>query len=228
MLRLIESGQRAPRRAGWTVASTMLHGALIATAVAITVRQAVPAPPPIRVEQLVYSRPLPAQPRTARGGSDGAGRLPGALPAPPSFRLPGIPRVDLDLPRGFAPDASELGTPGPVGKGHVVAGSALGVGVVHDATQVDRVVAAWRDNPRPAYPTSLRAAGVGGEVVVRFVVDTNGVVEPGSVTILHTSHVLFGDAVRGWLPRTRYAPAAVRGRRVRQLVEQRVNFELTP
>lgn len=227
MLRLIESGQRAPRRAGWTVASTTLHGALIATAVAMTVGQAAPAPPPIRVEQLVYSRPVTAQPRAPRTGSDGTGRLPGALPVPPSFRLPGIPRLDLDLPRGVAPGASELGTPGAAGDRPGGPGSAVAIGGVHEASQVDRIVAAWRDNPRPAYPASLRAAGVGGDVVVRFVVDTSGIVEPGSVTILHTSHVLFGEAVRHWLPRTRYAPAEVRGRRVRQLVEQRVHFELT-
>jgi hypothetical protein len=37
---------------------------------------------------------------------------------------------------------------------------------------------------------------------------------------------VFGDAVRKWLLRTRYVPAATNGRRVRQLVQQQVAFTL--
>ena len=72
----------------------------------------------------------------------------------------------------------------------------------------------------------LRSASIEGEVLVRFVVDNQGRVEAASIRILETTHSAFADAVRRWLLRSRYAPAEVAGRPVRQLVEQRVSFAL--
>jgi TonB family protein len=105
-------------------------------------------------------------------------------------------------------------------------GAQLPGGSVHSAGVVDRQVAPDPRNGRPRYPDAMRAASVAGEVVARFVVDTTGVVEPSSITILVATHALFGDAVRRWLPQTRYTPAEYAGRRVRQLVEQRMEFTL--
>jgi hypothetical protein len=67
---------------------------------------------------------------------------------------------------------------------------------------------------------------VEGDVVARFVVDTLGRVEPGSIAILAATHALFAAEVRAWLSRTRYRPAEYEGRVVRQLVEQRIGFAL--
>jgi len=53
-------------------------------------------------------------------------------------------------------------------------------------------------------------------------------VEPASVEILRALHDLFAEAVRRWLTRTRYSPAQASGVEVRQLVEQRVEFDLRP
>jgi TonB family protein len=97
---------------------------------------------------------------------------------------------------------------------------------IYTGDAVERMVAPRHDNPRPDYPSQLRAAMVEGDVVVRFVVDTLGRVEPSSIVIVRATHPLFGDAVRRWLSRTRYAPAEVSGRRVRQLVQQPVGFTL--
>jgi protein TonB len=63
-------------------------------------------------------------------------------------------------------------------------------------------------------------------VVARFIVDTLGHVDPGSISILASTHALFADEVRRWLARTRYAPAMHAGGNVRQLVEQRFEFAL--
>ena len=97
---------------------------------------------------------------------------------------------------------------------------------LYTATSVDRAVVALSTNPRPDYPQSLRAANLEGEVLVTFVVDSTGHVEPGSVTIIQATHEQFAGAVRRWLPRTRYRPAEVRGVRVRQYVQQQVGFSL--
>lgn len=75
-----------------------------------------------------------------------------------------------------------------------------------------------RNQPAPRYPESLRQAGVEGKVLARFIVDTLGRVEPGSIVLLESSHALFAEAVRDALVRQRYAPAESGGRRVRQLV----------
>lgn len=64
------------------------------------------------------------------------------------------------------------------------------------------------------------------KVVVRFVVDSAGRTEPGTIQIVRETHSLFGESVRHWLAGMRYQPAELGGTRVRQLVEQRVEFTL--
>jgi TonB family protein len=78
----------------------------------------------------------------------------------------------------------------------------------------------------PRYPLALERAGVAGDVVAQFIVDTAGRVERGSITILHTSHSGFATAVRERLGALRFVPARARGKLVRQLVEQRFLFEV--
>lgn len=80
--------------------------------------------------------------------------------------------------------------------------------------------------PRPRYPERLRAAGVTGRVVARFVVDTLGRVEPASIVIRESSHDLFVEAVRATLPALTFVPAEAGGRRVRMLVELPFEFRL--
>lgn len=45
---------------------------------------------------------------------------------------------------------------------------------------VDQPVTPLPGSPVPTYPPELKAARVGGEVLVQFVVDTVGHVEPGT------------------------------------------------
>ncbi len=95
-----------------------------------------------------------------------------------------------------------------------------------DASMVDTPVSANGDNPVPNYPTLLASAGVEGSVVMNFVVDTSGAVEKRSIVVVHSSHALFEKAVRDALVRMRFTPAQVRGRKVRQLVEQTFAFAI--
>ena len=78
----------------------------------------------------------------------------------------------------------------------------------------------------PRYPDILRSAGVEGEVLAQFVVDTLGRVEPGSFKVIRKSHDLFEAAVRSALPQMRFLPAEVGGRKVKQLVQQPFVFAL--
>jgi hypothetical protein len=51
-------------------------------------------------------------------------------------------------------------------------------------------------------------------------------VEPGSISVVDSPNKLFSDAVRASLLNSRYRPAEVGGRSVRQLVEQAFTFRL--
>ena len=95
------------------------------------------------------------------------------------------------------------------------------------ADQVD--VAAQADSGstiRPAYPDSLYRERVVGQVLVEFVVDTSGMVILESISAVSTTHALFTDAVRRALRDARFHPATLAGRRVRQLVQLPVKFEM--
>ena len=78
----------------------------------------------------------------------------------------------------------------------------------------------------PRYPELLRSQRIEGRVVITFVVDETGRVEPSSVRIIESAHVLFEPAVKQAVLATRFKPAQWRGRAVRQLVQQAFVFEL--
>jgi len=80
---------------------------------------------------------------------------------------------------------------------------------------------------RPRYPESLRAAGLGGRVLVQFSVDTTGRVDPQAVRVLESTHELFSRAVLEVLPRYRFIPAEANGRRVRMMAQMPFEFTIT-
>ena len=88
--------------------------------------------------------------------------------------------------------------------------------------------AAVRDpaSPAPEFPARLLATGVSGEVTARFVVDTLGIVDVASYTVVRSNRAEFSDAVRRALPKMRFRPATQRGRLVRQWVEQTFHFRV--
>jgi TonB family protein len=62
-------------------------------------------------------------------------------------------------------------------------------------------------------------------VVAEFVVDSAGRVEDGTVGIISSTAPLFTDAVRSALTTASYIPAVKGGHPVRQLVQQRFQFD---
>jgi len=76
----------------------------------------------------------------------------------------------------------------------------------------------------PTYPSRLKAAGVHGDVVLQFVVDTAGRAELPTMKAIEATHDEFVEAVREALPRMRFRPAVFGGRRVRQLAQMRFAF----
>lgn len=94
--------------------------------------------------------------------------------------------------------------------------------------QVDSMVHRYEDSAAPIYPPELLAKGVEGVVYAQFVVDTTGRVDTAAVRILSSADPAFTASVREALGQMRFRPAIRGGRKVRQLVEQRFRFTITP
>ena len=94
--------------------------------------------------------------------------------------------------------------------------------------EVDSTVLRDPMSAAPEYPKSLLDRGIEGSAAVRFVVDTDGVVDTISYRVLRATHADFAVAVRMALPGMRFRPAIRAGSKVRQLVEQTFSFRITP
>lgn len=234
---LFESRPRRVRPRGAALISTVVHLALIGSAVVLTVEEpqaAKPdAPPP-----LIYV--TPAEPAAPIARSE---PVPPADPTAPS-PLPAAPVVvpPLDIPTSLPPlpPLPELGslvvdrivsgvpTVGTRGRGE---GSRFAYGTDDGsalrADIVERPVVPIGTMRAPHYPEMLRRDRVEGEVLATFVVDTLGRVEPASFRAVSATHPLFVLAVKSSVQNMRFRAAESGGRRVRQLVEQRYVFALT-
>ena len=79
--------------------------------------------------------------------------------------------------------------------------------------------------PLPIYPDSLRRAGIGGTVVVRFTLNTTGHPESASIRVLTTPDSALNASARAMVSGSRFSPAQARGRRVRYLLELPIQFD---
>jgi TonB family protein len=91
----------------------------------------------------------------------------------------------------------------------------------------DRQASLPADFKSPAYPTALRASRTEGSVVVQIVINADGSADMNSLKVLRSSHELFTQAVRETLAQTRFTPAVVNGRAVRQLLQLPFEFSAT-
>lgn len=221
---LIESsGRRVQPESRWTLGSAVIHAALVTGAIALTATAPqVSNPEPIPTDPPIYV--APAQPIAPADAGARHGLPAPKAPAPLDISVPSVPTFEPALPftQGTVPGADPFARSIPATSVPVAAPTAG----IHTREHVDRVVVPDPRNPAPDYPDGLRAAGVAGEVLVTFVVDTVGRVEEESVRVLTATHSQFADAVLRWLRRTRYTAAEIGGVRVRQLVQQRVDFTL--
>ena len=128
----------------------------------------------------------------------------GGLPKLPGIPLPSLPGI----PGRSILDSAQTGVTGVYTEGDLTNSPVL----VHF--------------PQPVYPPALKAARLEGEVRTVYVVDANGDVEPGSITIVSSDHPLMAESVRVSLQAARFRPGKVRGIAVRTLVRQTIRFSL--
>lgn len=209
--------------------SLLAHAGLVTGAVAAT-RGMAPAPPPAPVQVTMV---LPVSPPTPPVPPVSVPAPPGGVPSGPVFETVTPPAIipltipPIDLGQRFDPNRfTGRGVQVPPRTPAGTSGSEP-VPPLWSEHEVDQPVGVVRP-PVPRYPPALRQAGLAGFVVVQFVVDTLGRVEAGSVAILESSHPHFEDAARDAVLAARFRPARIRGVAVRQLVQQRIRFSISP
>ena len=90
--------------------------------------------------------------------------------------------------------------------------------------QVTREVRPSPRNPPPRYPETLRNAGIQGEVLLQFIVDSTGKAEMNTLKVLRSSHPDFVMAVKSVLPTYEFEPAILMNRKVPQIVQMPFEF----
>ena len=230
---LLETKAAKQKKSGTTVISIVLHTLLLVGAVYATNRTAEALEKP-KEEKVVLQdnkkEPEPEKPKEPPKPVQQVAQVapPKGFQVPvPPLEIPDvIPDVDLSKKATDEADFSGKGVQGGVAKG-VEGGTGP---VISDQPyfdfQVEKAAAAIPGSGSPAYPELLKSSGVEGEALVQFIVDTTGRAELGSFKVLRASHDAFGQAVRAALPRMRFLPAEIGGRRVRMLVQQPFAFAL--
>jgi TonB family protein len=91
--------------------------------------------------------------------------------------------------------------------------------VVYTSDQVDQQARLTPGSANPTYPDSLWRTRTTGRVLVEFIVDPAGAIEPGSLRIVSTTHPYFAGAVKVALENASFSAAALGGKPVRQIVQ---------
>ncbi|MFL5606556.1 MAG: energy transducer TonB [Gemmatimonadaceae bacterium] len=143
----------------------------------------------------------------------------------PSLPTPSFP-VMVDSLWGDPASDSPFGHPDRAARD---AGRSLGIGAdsgVFIAATVEKGAVGTNENRKPVYPSDLLNRSVEARFSVFFVVDTTGRIDVTTIEIPPSVHVHFAKAVRDVLVQWHFFPAEVRGRRVRQLIEQPFEFRI--
>jgi protein TonB len=227
---LVESGVRPRRGIRGTALSFVAHYGLILAAVFTSAQAEVVTKRP-RDEKVAFVEPRKVEPAKPKPVAPELR----AAPIPPrvtsTFIAPveipsGLPEIDLT--KAATDDAefeSRRSTSSAASKepGSVPTRAA---DQAYFDFQVDKPVTLAPNSAAPQYPDILRQAGVEGDALVLFVVDTLGRVDLSSFKVIRASHDLFGAAVRNALPRMRFNPAETAQGKVRQVVQQPFTFSI--
>jgi protein TonB len=228
---LLESKAPHTRRIGGTLASTLVHGAIITGAVLLTMRPYTVLPKaaiPDPTIHFIPTNPSPAPPAPRPPANDATT----AAPRPPSTPLPPIDQVPTTIepvesnvapiaPSNLiGPTAVPTGLIGPTGPG-----APTGIGEAVDVRLVDKPPRLLRSE-QPRFPEALRSRGQNGRIVVQFVVDTLGRAEMSEFKVVDATDAQLADPVRAVLPRFRFTPGEAAGHKVRTLVALPFDFTL--
>ncbi len=232
--RLIESQPQKKKGAVGTLMSVVIHSVVALGAVYATASAGIEAEKNRQENIKFVETPKPKEVEVKKEEPPPPDKIV-VVPPPKGFqvlRAPveipiEIPKIDLTRRVTNEDDFSGKGVAGGTAAG-VAGGKPIDLtsNQTYFSFQVEKQVEPIGSTQQVAFPEALRSSGVGGDVQAQFVVDTLGRVETGSFKVLKASNDLFGSAVRSHLPRMRFYPAEVGGRKVRQLVQQNFVFNI--
>ncbi len=229
---LLETRAIRPRRTASSIASIVAHGAVIVGATLVTSedgRMAIPPEP--RLVPVVLSRAEPPKAVEPRPVSTVSGTV---APSPIVARL----RVPEVVPVGIPPIDLTAGATSPeFDQSRIAASGIFCVDHCSTTPQTDasgNVFLTGRDLTMrlaadpvpPRYPEALRRAGVEGEVIVKFVVDTTGLVDVRTMEVVRSTHEAFTNEVRKALEQLRFHASIVGERKVKALAVMPFRFTL--
>ena len=93
--------------------------------------------------------------------------------------------------------------------------------------QVDSAAERDPHSAAPAYPRDLLSRNIQGSAILRFVIDSTGLVDLSTIKVMGFTHNGFAQAVQDVMPRMRFRPAMMGANPVRQLAEQEFRFQIT-
>ena len=225
---LVESKPKSIRKAGGTIFSFTAHYGLVLFMIYTSAEAATASEGPIEEEvrfveptaPVVKKEPPPPELVVAPLPPKSVAVLVAPIDVPST-----IPEIDLRVrptdPSDFERRGFERSEPGGDGGNRAEPDQPF-----YLAFQLEKPASVAPNSAAPAYPDILRQAGVEGEALVSFVVDTSGRVDQASFKVIRTTHELFASAVKNALPRMRFLPAELGDRKVRQLVQQPFSFAI--
>lgn len=245
--KLVASGGR--RRSQWTpttiVTSVVVHGLLLAGAVAASVNAGMQEETEEElVEFFEIPEEAPPEPEAPPPPPETPPPAPETPPPPQGFQelIPPIdpptviPEIDNSLPDVDPADFSGVGQAGGVAEG--VAGGTpqpavltpADSGFAYEAAVLSRQPelrngAQIQSVMQRLYPRMLQDAGIGGRVILEFVIEADGTVDKSSVKVVESSHDQFGDVSTQVVERFRFRPGIYQNREVRVLVRMPVTWQ---
>ena len=222
---LIESKPKKQRTTGGLIFSGILH-AIIGTAAVYGTLQAkeqLEKPKAEKVEFVdIKKKEEPPPPKEVPPPPKGFQVLTAPVKVPDV-----LPDIDLSKKVTDEADFSGKGVAGGTSKGVVGGTAPVNSDQPFFEFQVDQQVRQLPGLGTLRYPAAMRTANRQGEVLAQFVVDEQGVADMTSFKALKSIDPAFTDAVRTALPTMRFAPARLKGRVVKQLVQQPFTFSLS-
>lgn len=235
---LMESERKVRRGFSGVLLSFILHfcfvGLAIASGTNVVAQFRKPEEHTLRIMEVAKEKPPQVMPATVSKNFEQPAIVKGFQILLAPIEIPNVlPDIDLSKTITNEADFSGKGMAGGIEKGSINGrvmertSDNSGEVIPLSVNQVEKAVQILPGGSSPRYPDILRQAGVEGEVLAQFVVDTTGHVETTSFRVLKSSHELFSIAVKQALQGMRFLPAEVGGRKVRQLVEQPFSFSIT-
>jgi len=223
---LVESKPKKQRTVGQLLTSLVVHVLLITGAVMATKGAAEVVRERLQDTTLVFLEP----PKAAPPETPPPDAIVSANPPPKGFQtVVAVQDIPTEIPpvnlndRFDPKDFTGSGVQGGVATG-IVGGTGPVTGETYLEAQVDDPPTVISTGPL-RYPPVLERAGIGGRVVMQFVVDTTGHAEAAGFKILSSTNTAFNEPAREVIMKSVFRPGRVRGQPVRVQVQQVISFK---